>query len=250
MRLRRVQLLLVLILACATPPIHAQPSKWGKFPQHAQTEWLDDGRRMVLLRDFVFVEPNGTTWTAKAAHKPPRDGDLVIDGATIPPVFWSVIGGPYEGLYRNASIVHDAECVEPHKHRWQEVHRMLYRASLARGSSELTAKLVFGAVWHFGPRWPWPAEPLTPRTIDRAGDALRLIVHILKNPQITLPAIEALSSESLESSVTNEEYESFKRELEQCNDPNGPFLGSRADMPPQKYRRGVMSSPTLPCHGH
>jgi hypothetical protein len=242
-------LLAPLLLVFATLPTLAQPAKYGKFPEHAQTEWLDDGRRMVLLRDFVFIEPNGTTWLAKAAHKPPKDGDLVIDGATIPPVFWSIIGGPYEGLYRNGSIVHDAECVEPHKHRWQDVHRMLYRAALAGGTSQLAAKLIFAAVWHFGPRWPWQGESFAPSALQRVGDALRLAAYIIKSPEISLPAIEAISSESLAANVSDDEYERFRRQLEDCNDPNGHFLGSRANMPPQRYRRDVMSSPTLPCHG-
>jgi hypothetical protein len=91
---------------------------------------------MILLRDFSFIEPNGTTWIAAAAHTPATEDDLTIDGASIPPVFWSIIGGPYEGLYRNASIVHDAECTAPYKHRWKDVHRMFYRAARAGGTSE------------------------------------------------------------------------------------------------------------------
>lgn len=242
-------LLTVAILAFTASSAFPQPSKLGNFPERPQTEWLDDGRRMVLLRDFVFVEPDGTKWVAKAAHKPPKDGDLVIDGASIPPVFWSVIGGPYEGLYRNASIVHDAECVSPYKHRWQDVHRMLYRASLAGGTSNLTAKLIFAAVWHFGPRWQWKDESYSPRAMERVGDALRLVAYIVKNPDISLPDIEALSSEALASKLPDEEYERFRRELEQCNDPNGPHAGARGDLEDHKYRRDVMGTPSSPCHG-
>lgn len=242
--------LALVILAFANAAVQGQPSKYGKFPERPLTEWLDDGRRMVLLRDFVFVEPDGTKWVAKAAHKPPKDGDLVIDGASIPPVFWSVIGGPYEGLYRNASIVHDAGCVRPYTHRWQDVHRMLYRASLAGGTRELTAKLIFAAVWHFGPRWQLPGETYTPRTIERVGDALRLIAYIVKHPDISLADIEALSTDALASKLTDDEYQRFRSELDECNDPNGPHLGARGDNADHEYRRNVMSSPTLPCHGY
>jgi Protein of unknown function (DUF1353) len=219
---------------------------YGYFPDPAQTQWLDDGRRMVLLRDFTFVEPSGTTWIATAAHKPPSEGDLTIDGASIPPVFWSIVGGPYEGLYRNASIVHDAECTPPHKHRWQEVHRMFYRASRAGGTSEMTAKLIFAAVWHFGPRWQFAAESFSPRTLERFGDAHRLIAYIAKNPEISLADIEGLSSDSLAVSIPPETLETFWQQIRSCNDPNGPNLGAGGEAFNQTYQRS-MSTPPQPC---
>ena len=52
---------------------------------------------MTLLDDFGYVDPGKITWKAPKGHK--------IDGASIPPVFWSFIGGPFEGKYRNASVV-------------------------------------------------------------------------------------------------------------------------------------------------
>jgi hypothetical protein len=205
---------------------------------------------MILLDDFSFIEPNGTTWTAKAAHHPPTDGDLVIDGATIPPIFWSVIGGPYEGLYRNASIVHDAECSWPHKHKWQDVHEMFYRASLAGGTSELTAKLMFAAVWHFGPRWSIDGKPYAPHVMERVGDATRMIAYIVKHPSIDLTAIEALSSDALAAGVTPAEYDQFNRQLQDCNDPNGHNLGARGARGDSQHEyRTTMSTPSQPCHG-
>ena len=42
--------------------------------------------------------------------------------------------------------------------------------------------------------------------MDRVGDALRLIAYIIKNPDISLPDIEALSSEALASKLPDEEY--------------------------------------------
>src|ERR1041385_4295059 len=57
------------------------------------------------------------------------DGILgtVIDGASIPQPLWSFMGGPYEGKYLAASVVHDYYCstrLEP----WRDVHRMFYEA--------------------------------------------------------------------------------------------------------------------------
>jgi hypothetical protein len=33
-----------------------------------------------------------------------------VDGASIPQAFWSIIGGPFEGFYIKASVVHDHYC--------------------------------------------------------------------------------------------------------------------------------------------
>ena len=93
---------------------------WGYFVGTVKTEWHDDGRTMTLLDDFGYVDGAGYNWKAEKGHK--------IDGASIPPVFWSFIGGPFEGKYRNASVVHDFECDEQ-KRPWRTVHRMFYGAS-------------------------------------------------------------------------------------------------------------------------
>ena len=212
------------VIAPAPPP---DGSAFGYFPEPAQTQWLDDGRRMVLLRDFAFVEPDGTRWSASAAHVPIRDDDLTIDGASIPRIFWSVVGGPYEGLYRNASIVHDAECTPPFRHRWQDVHRMFYRASRAGGASEEVAKLIFAAVWHFGPRWDFAGEPAALLSMQRMADADRLIAYVLKNPGLSLADIEALSSETLSQGVSEADLERLRQGLRACNDPLGPDLEAR-----------------------
>jgi hypothetical protein len=204
---------------------------------------------MTLLRDFSFLEPDGKVWTATAAHNPLQRGDLVIDGASIPPVFWSLIGGPYEGRYRNASIVHDAECTEPHRHRWQDVHRMFYRASLAGGTPELTAKLMFAAVWHFGPRWQMGEELYSPHRLTEIGDAQRLVEYIKRNPAISTADIEALSSEALAAAINDNELAELMRNINVCNDPNGPFLGARGDVLGDHRWSPIMSSPPEPCIG-
>ena len=68
-------------------------------------------------------------------------------------MFWSIIGGPYEGKYRFASIVHDRYCVDHGGRTWKEVHRMFHHACLAGGTDPQLAKLMYAAVYHFGPRW-------------------------------------------------------------------------------------------------
>ena len=54
---------------------------------------------MTLLNELRYTDPKGVVWIAPAGS--------VIDGASIPRALWSFMGGPFEGKYRNASVLHD-----------------------------------------------------------------------------------------------------------------------------------------------
>lgn len=119
-------------------------SDFGRFEGRVVATWDDDGRNMTLIEDFAYVDPAQKRWDA------PKHS--VVNGASIPQTFWSLIGGPFEGQYRNASVVHDVYCVsmsEP----WEDVHRMFYHACRCGGVGEGKAKLLYFAVYHYGPRW-------------------------------------------------------------------------------------------------
>ena len=124
------------------------PSQWGSFPDRP-LELRDlvppDGRSFSLIKDFKYVDQFAVSWLAPAR--------LITDGATIPTPFWSVIGGPFEGLYREAAVVHDAGCCGQIK-PWQNVHRMFFNGMRCSGVDWLKAKTMFFAVWLGGPRWP------------------------------------------------------------------------------------------------
>jgi lysozyme family protein len=108
------------------------------------TEWLDDGRSMRLKRPFGFVEESGREW--------PVPSEIIVDGASIPRVFWSLIGGPFEGPYRNASVVHDYYC-DVRTRTWQDTHRVFFEAMRCSGVNDVRAKVMYYAVYRFGPRW-------------------------------------------------------------------------------------------------
>jgi hypothetical protein len=183
-----------------------QAEDFGKFSGKPKTEWNDDGRTMKLLEDFTYTDPKSEKWIAPAGSS--------IDGASIPRMFWWLIGGPFEGEYRNASVVHDTECHEPHKHDWRAVHRMFYSASRAGGTDFVKAKIMFAAVYHFGPRWNWPNSESLPYSLTSNDDALRLVVVIRKNPDISLEAIEGLSHAALVAQVSDEEVEQQREHVE------------------------------------
>jgi hypothetical protein len=133
------------ILKLLNPPVPPTlANDWGVFPVAPQAEWLPDGRKMRLLSDFYYIDSRQVAWVAPAGTE--------VDGASIPQVLWSILGGPFEGQHRDASIVHDIECVRK-KRPWHEVHYMFYEACRCGGVSESKAKLLYAGVYHGGPRW-------------------------------------------------------------------------------------------------
>lgn len=118
---------------------------WGRYENAPPaSEWLEDGRTMRLTQPFGYVRPNGHSW--------PVSVGAIVDGASIPRVFWTLIGGPLEGRYRYASIVHDYYC-DRQTRPWQDTHRVFYEAMICSGISRQLAKVMYYAVYRFGPRW-------------------------------------------------------------------------------------------------
>lgn len=132
------------ILLSAAFPVTLAAGEGGRFIGTIVAQWADNGRDMTLIQPFEFVDPNGQHWPVPAG--------ATVNGASIPRIFWSLIGGPFEGLYRNASVVHDYYC-DVQLRSYREVHRVFYEAMLASGVDSSTAWLMYEAVNRFGPRW-------------------------------------------------------------------------------------------------
>lgn len=143
--------------------------RWGRFEGRVVAHWEDDGRSMTLLEPFGYRDPSAVHWPAPAGS--------LVNGASIPRVFWSLIGGPFSGRFRRASVVHDVACIDRTR-PWRQVHRMFYDACRCGHVGVVKAKTMYYAVYHFGPRWrvvgrtirdetPRPPTPLEARRIAR-----------------------------------------------------------------------------------
>ncbi|MCP4386117.1 MAG: DUF1353 domain-containing protein [Hyphomicrobiales bacterium] len=165
-----VCLLLLPILATV-----AEEEEHGRFIGRVAVEWLDNGdsRNMRLLEEFSYVDQTGKAWTVPEG--------AVVNGASIPRPFWALIGPPFVGAYRRASVIHDYHC-ETMSEPWKAVHRMFYEASRAGGVDKVTAKVMYAAIYGGGPRW-------TEATSDRAGRPRRL-----PKPDLTEESAEALET--------------------------------------------------------
>jgi hypothetical protein len=127
--------------------------KWGQFNGEPVTKWNRDGRTMTLLTELRYTDPNGHVWVAPIGS--------VVDGASIPRYLWSIMGGPFEGKYRNASVLHDVAYGQK-KRPWQDCDRMFYYAMRCSGVSAVEAKTMFYALYRFGHHWKFRIKRAKP----------------------------------------------------------------------------------------
>lgn len=114
----------------------------AQFSGEPRTIWLSHGgddRRMQLIDDFWFKDRNGKQWDARAG--------TIVDGATIPGALWTLVGSPYTGEYRRASIVHDVACVAAQDaDDRKRADKMFYEACRAGGCSWRESVILYVGV--------------------------------------------------------------------------------------------------------
>src|SRR5260370_28317223 len=121
-----------------------EPNKWGHYSGYVEARWENDGRTMTLLSELRYTDPQGVVWIAPAGS--------VVDGASIPRSLWSIMGGPFEGKYRNAAVLHDV-AYEQRNRPWEDCDRMFYNAMRCSGVGAVEAKTMFYALYRFGHHW-------------------------------------------------------------------------------------------------
>ena len=126
-----------------------QTHKWGYYSGYPETRWDPNGRSMTLLNELRYTDPDGILWIAPAGSK--------VDGASIPRSLWSLMGGPFEGKYRNASVLHDV-AYEQKKRPWYDCDRMFYNAMRCSGVSAIEAKTMYYSLLRFGHHWKFPIK--------------------------------------------------------------------------------------------
>lgn len=112
----------------------------GSFSGQPLTRWLTEenaDRRMTIEENFRFTDPEGKAWEVPSGY--------CVDGASIPRALWTLVGSPYTGDYRRASIVHDKACDDA-KNKYnarRAADRMFYHACRAGGCSPSEASLLY-----------------------------------------------------------------------------------------------------------
>jgi hypothetical protein len=178
----------------------AQPLGPARYTGELLLRPLDDGRMMEVQQPFGYVDANRQPWNVPAK--------AVVDGASIPRVFWSVVGGPWDGRYREASVIHDWFCAVRTR-PWQQVHRVFYEAMLTSRVEPRLARLMFLAVRYAGPSW----DELTirnARILSRDG-TVRL------DPPGIRPVVNGFASQAEEAeakAALRERFEALVEEAE------------------------------------
>lgn len=128
-------------------------AEFGSFVGPLDLRMSPNGREATLLAPFGYVDPAGKKWETPKG--------VTVNGASIPQVFWTFVGSPWTGKYREASVIHDYYC-DVRTESWQTVHRIFYTAMRANGVEEIRAKVMYAAVYRFGPRWNFEYTPSCP----------------------------------------------------------------------------------------
>ena len=132
-----------LLNGCATAEETAcvdsvDPDRNGCFLSHLDMRAVGD-RDFVLLNAFQYRDPRGRLWVVPKGAR--------VDGASIPRYLW-VVGSPWVGGYRRASVIHDYFYRRP-DHGTADVHRAFYEAMLAGGVNSVQARLMYEVVSTF-----------------------------------------------------------------------------------------------------
>ena len=136
---------------------------------------------MTLLRELRYTDPKGIVWIAPAGS--------VVDGASIPRPLWSFMGGPFEGKYRNASVLHDVSYDKKGRPP-QECDRMFYDAMRCSGVGAVEAKTMYYALLRFGYHWKFGVKRAKPVKVDR---------KFVARATPEYPRAEAATQEEIES---------------------------------------------------
>jgi hypothetical protein len=163
----------------------AEPS-FGHFVGKFVAEFEGDGRKVTLIEPYAFVDPSGQEWDVPAGAE--------TDGASVPSAFWALYP-PFTGNYRSAAVIHDYYC-DTRKRSWQDTHKVFYFAMRAANVDETTAKVMYGAVYLFGPRWgpgtaPGQRNAAVQASAERQEAILKDLKTLVEKDNLDLDAIAA-----------------------------------------------------------
>jgi len=186
-----------LLVGCGPDGPKPVPGEFGTFVGTVKTAWLDGGPEMELLEDFAYIGPDKVEWKAPKGSS--------IDGASIPQFLWTVIGSPYTGLYRRASVTHDIACQKRDRPS-DDVHLMFYWACRCGGCSETEAKTLYAGVLLGGPKWTTTGVPVP------VAYSLRLIDEDFEDAKVEIETKD-LSLEQIRTKAKTRSFEKRPTEL-------------------------------------
>jgi hypothetical protein len=145
------------------------------YPEGCQNT---ESRKCRLGSVLTYKSPrNGLVWQTDEWNGDEFESGTT-NGASIPKWAWPIIGKPYDESYLKAAIVHDHYCYKENRVRsWRDTHLMFYDALCDLNVEEKKAKMMFFAVYIFGPHWVKlvPGEDCGPNCIKLIYDRVSKI---------------------------------------------------------------------------
>ncbi|HZP85261.1 MAG TPA: DUF1353 domain-containing protein [Burkholderiales bacterium] len=187
---------LTLLLCIVVPQPCSAVEYFGEFRDVLKGEFVEAKPRpkFKLGGEFRFADPNGLLWTV-----PPNQE---VDGASIPQPFWSFIGGPFEGDYIKASVIHDYYCVMKTRTE-HDTHRNFYYGMRAAGVSEWKAKFMYWAVVTFGPKWTLAPRVVQKLSCSTTGEKLTCSRVAETKMEVTpLPSVDLEDGDTLAAALS------------------------------------------------
>lgn len=181
-----------MLAAIAAIALSVHPAKaetnFGRFVGKFVAEFGGDGRKVTLMEPFGYVDPAGIEWNVPNGYQ--------TDGASVPAALWALYP-PFTGNYRSAAVIHDYYC-DNQERSWQDTHKVFYFAMRAANVAENTAKIMYSAVYLFGPRWGPGTKPgqrnaqveATPEQQEKVLKELEALVES-ENPDLDRLVAEA-----------------------------------------------------------
>ncbi|WP_083993551.1 DUF1353 domain-containing protein [Picosynechococcus sp. PCC 8807] len=168
----------------------------ARFRNTIKTEWIratdpEASRQFRLLEPVEYIASDQSIWQAKAGS--------IIDGASIPRAFWTIVGAPTTGPYRDASVIHDVYC-DSKERSWEETHWVFRDACRAAGLGPWQANLLYLAVFHYGPIWTDDGI-LQQETVQVDDEtATRMAEFCQENPDLSIDELHKLDPKIWEDS--------------------------------------------------
>ena len=102
------------------------------------------GMRAKTLEDVTYK----VTTNTEVIHITVKEG-FIYDSASIPRIFWSLIGSPFSGKYRMAALIHDALYATNYTTK-KRADDIFYNIMINEGVAKWRASLMYTAVLAFG----------------------------------------------------------------------------------------------------
>ena len=93
--------------------------------------------------DLSFERPNGEIISMTHGRW--------IDGQSIPPLLWPLLGSPLTGRSKDCAAIHDELCARKDRH-YKEAHRVMYEGMRSRGMW-FRGRLMYWGLLIGGSKW-------------------------------------------------------------------------------------------------